>query len=145
PLACQLVAFNSDTLVRVYCLRYSRYACPLHSCPANYTPVLSRCGSRIAYATNFTYGSAASSGTTSVAVASINSTVGVAGPPGLAAGLGLATGSTSSECSVMMWPDQYLCNQVLLPRRLQSYLKFLPDFTCAGSCLSRSSSTATSY
>ncbi|KAH9580634.1 hypothetical protein MS3_00009226 [Schistosoma haematobium] len=46
-----LTIFNSDTLERLRILRFDRSVCPIHTCPTNYLPVMSRCGSRIALIT----------------------------------------------------------------------------------------------
>ncbi|CAH8574467.1 unnamed protein product [Heterobilharzia americana] len=46
-----LTIFNSDTLERLRILRFDRAVCPIHTCPTNYLPVMSRCGSRIALIT----------------------------------------------------------------------------------------------
>ncbi|KAH8858288.1 cement 3B variant 3 [Schistosoma japonicum] len=46
-----LTIFNSDTLERLRILRFDRSICPIHTCPTNYLPVMSRCGSRIALIT----------------------------------------------------------------------------------------------
>ncbi|KAF8569302.1 hypothetical protein P879_03939 [Paragonimus westermani] len=47
-----LTIFNSDTLARLRTLRFDRPVCPVHTCPTNYIPVMSRCGSRLALITN---------------------------------------------------------------------------------------------
>ncbi|CAL8108645.1 unnamed protein product [Calicophoron daubneyi] len=47
-----LTIFNSDTLVRLRTLRFDRAICPIHTCPTNYIPVMSRCGSRLALITS---------------------------------------------------------------------------------------------
>ncbi|TGZ59125.1 hypothetical protein CRM22_009231 [Opisthorchis felineus] len=47
-----LTIFNSDTLSRLRTLRFDRPVCPVHTCPTNYIPVMSRCGSRLALITN---------------------------------------------------------------------------------------------
>lgn len=46
-----ITIFNSDTLERLRILRFDRSVCPIHTCPTNYLPVMSRCGSRIALIT----------------------------------------------------------------------------------------------
>ncbi|VDP81194.1 unnamed protein product [Echinostoma caproni] len=40
------------TLARLRTLRFDRAICPIHTCPTNYMPVMSRCGSRLAVLTN---------------------------------------------------------------------------------------------
>ncbi|VDQ16079.1 unnamed protein product [Trichobilharzia regenti] len=51
-----LTIFNSDTLERLRILRFDRAICPIHTCPTNYLPVMSRCGARIALITRQTVG-----------------------------------------------------------------------------------------
>ncbi|TPP64019.1 hypothetical protein FGIG_02332 [Fasciola gigantica] len=50
--ALWLTIFNSDTLARLRTVRFDRAICPIHTCPTNYMPVMSRCGSRLAVLTN---------------------------------------------------------------------------------------------
>lgn len=50
--ALWLTIFDSDTLARLRTLRFDRAICPIHTCPTNYMPVMSRCGSRLAVLTN---------------------------------------------------------------------------------------------
>lgn len=47
-----LTIFDSDSLTRLRTLRFDRPICPLHTCPTNYVPVMSRCGSRLVLITN---------------------------------------------------------------------------------------------
>ncbi|VDL99122.1 unnamed protein product [Schistocephalus solidus] len=49
-----LLVFNSDSLDLLRLLRFDRPICPLHTCPTNYVPTMSRCGSRIAVVTMVT-------------------------------------------------------------------------------------------
>ncbi|KAM7533625.1 hypothetical protein Aperf_G00000124029 [Anoplocephala perfoliata] len=43
-----LIAFHGDTLDTLQVIRFDRRLCPLHACPTNYVPVMSRCGARLA-------------------------------------------------------------------------------------------------
>ncbi|VDL19489.1 unnamed protein product [Hymenolepis diminuta] len=43
-----LIVFHGDTLDTLRVIRFDRPLCPLHTCPTNYLPVMSRCGSRLA-------------------------------------------------------------------------------------------------
>nr|VZI39040.1 unnamed protein product [Spirometra erinaceieuropaei] len=54
-----LLVFNSDSLDLLRLLRFDRPICPLHTCPTNYVPTMSRCGSRLAVVTMVTTTTAA--------------------------------------------------------------------------------------
>ncbi|BHF81766.1 hypothetical protein SprV_0802490000 [Sparganum proliferum] len=54
-----LLVFNSDSLDILRLLRFDRPICPLHTCPTNYVPTMSRCGSRLAVVTMVTATAAA--------------------------------------------------------------------------------------
>ncbi|VDD75936.1 unnamed protein product [Mesocestoides corti] len=43
-----ITVFHGDTLDTLRVIRFDRPICPLHTCPTNYIPVMSKCGSRMA-------------------------------------------------------------------------------------------------
>ncbi|KAL5107079.1 hypothetical protein TcWFU_008653 [Taenia crassiceps] len=43
-----LTVFHSDNLDTLRVIRFDRPLCPLHTCPTNYMPIMSRCGARLA-------------------------------------------------------------------------------------------------
>ncbi|EUB56122.1 cement precursor protein 3B variant [Echinococcus granulosus] len=43
-----LTVFHSDSLNTLRVIRFDRPLCPLHTCPTNYMPIMSRCGARLA-------------------------------------------------------------------------------------------------
>lgn len=43
-----LTVFHSDSLDTLRVIRFDRPLCPLHTCPTNYMPIMSRCGARLA-------------------------------------------------------------------------------------------------
>jgi len=48
PVSASVYVFDGDTSDTLHCIQYRRYTCSLHSCPVNYKPVWSACGSRMA-------------------------------------------------------------------------------------------------
>ncbi|VDO03848.1 unnamed protein product [Rodentolepis nana] len=55
-----LIVFHGDTLDTLRVIRFDRPLCPLHSCPTNYLPVMSRCGARLALIAFATVGNGSS-------------------------------------------------------------------------------------
>lgn len=52
PVEISLYIFNADSAQTLHCIQYNRYTCGQHSCPVNYMPVFSNCGSRMAIVLN---------------------------------------------------------------------------------------------
>jgi hypothetical protein len=52
PIDISVYIFNSDNAQTLRCVQYSRYTCGMHSCPINYLPIFSNCGSRMAIVLN---------------------------------------------------------------------------------------------
>lgn len=52
PIDISVYIFNSDNAQTLRCVQYSRYTCGTHSCPVNFLPVFSNCGSRMAIVLN---------------------------------------------------------------------------------------------
>ena len=52
PIEISVYIFSGDTTQTLHCVQYHRYTCGLHSCPVNYMPVFSNCGSRMAIVLN---------------------------------------------------------------------------------------------
>lgn len=45
---CALYIFDADNAKTLQCIQYHRYICQLHTCPTNYVPVFSICGTKMA-------------------------------------------------------------------------------------------------
>ena len=45
---CTLYIFDADNAKTLQCIQYHRYICQLHTCPTNYVPVFSICGTKMA-------------------------------------------------------------------------------------------------
>nr|KAG5687386.1 hypothetical protein BaRGS_019890 [Batillaria attramentaria] len=52
PIDISIYVLSGDSTQTLHCIQYHRYTCALHSCPVNYMPVLSMCGSRMAMVLN---------------------------------------------------------------------------------------------
>ena len=52
PTEVNIYVFHSDTAQTLHCIQYNRYICGIHSCPTNYLPIFSNCGSRMAIVLN---------------------------------------------------------------------------------------------
>ncbi|XP_076445620.1 uncharacterized protein LOC143283308 isoform X2 [Babylonia areolata] len=52
PIDISIYVLNGDNTQTLHCIQYHRYTCALHSCPINYMPLLSVCGSRMAIVLN---------------------------------------------------------------------------------------------
>lgn len=52
PIDVSIYILSGDNAQTLHCIQYHRYTCALHSCPVNYMPVLSVCGSRMAILLN---------------------------------------------------------------------------------------------
>ncbi|XP_076458765.1 uncharacterized protein LOC143292408 isoform X2 [Babylonia areolata] len=52
PIDISIYVLNGNTTQMLHCIQYHRYTCALHSCPVNYMPLLSVCGSRMAIVLN---------------------------------------------------------------------------------------------
>ncbi|XP_071105059.1 uncharacterized protein [Haliotis cracherodii] len=52
PIDLSIYIFDGDNARTLHCIQYHRYACGLHSCPINYMPIFSHCGSRMAIVLN---------------------------------------------------------------------------------------------
>ncbi|VDM34011.1 unnamed protein product [Hydatigera taeniaeformis] len=57
-----LTVFHSDSLDTLRVIRFDRPLCPLHTCPTNYMPIMSRCGARLALIALATVGIGGGSG-----------------------------------------------------------------------------------
>ncbi|KAL5970422.1 hypothetical protein TSMEX_001817 [Taenia solium] len=57
-----LTVFHSDNLDTLRVIRFDRPLCPLHTCPTNYMPIMSRCGARLALIALATVGIGGGSG-----------------------------------------------------------------------------------
>lgn len=53
-----LTVYHSDNLDTLRVIRFDRPICPLHTCPTNYLPIMSRCGARLALVALATVGGA---------------------------------------------------------------------------------------
>lgn len=52
PIGCSIYILSGETAEMLRCIKYPRFACLNHSCPTNYTPIFSACGSRMAVVMN---------------------------------------------------------------------------------------------
>ncbi|XP_069125301.1 uncharacterized protein [Argopecten irradians] len=52
PIEISIYIFNADTAQTLHCVQYNRYTCGQHSCPTNFMPLFSNCGSRMAIVLN---------------------------------------------------------------------------------------------
>lgn len=52
PIDVSVYIFNADTAQTLHCIQYNRYTCGKDSCPINYLPVFSNCGSRMSIVLN---------------------------------------------------------------------------------------------
>ncbi|XP_063444061.1 uncharacterized protein LOC134724763 [Mytilus trossulus] len=52
PVDVCVYIFNADTTQTLHCIQYNRFICAIHSCPVNYLPIFSNCGSRMAIVLN---------------------------------------------------------------------------------------------
>jgi len=52
PIDISVYIFHADTVQTLHCVQYNRYTCGQHSCPTNYMPIFSNCGSRMAIVLN---------------------------------------------------------------------------------------------
>ena len=108
PIDVSIYVFDGDMAHTLHCIRYQRYACGLHSCPINYMPVFSHCGSRMAIVLNDTE--------TSIDHVQIYKLP--------------IRGSLQNRCRIRIL--QTFCPEAIkrlpLPRRLISFLQFTPDY-----------------
>ncbi|XP_050391016.1 uncharacterized protein LOC126810094 isoform X2 [Patella vulgata] len=52
PIDVSIYIFDGENAQTLHCIQYHRYACGVHSCPINYMPTFSYCGSRMAIVLN---------------------------------------------------------------------------------------------
>lgn len=52
PIDMSIYVLDGDSAQTLHCVQYHRYVCGQHSCPINYMPVFSECGSRMAIVLN---------------------------------------------------------------------------------------------
>ena len=108
PLDISIYICHGDTAETVHCIQYHRYTCGLHSCPVNYMPVFSHCGTRMAVVLNDT-----ETTIDHVQVYKLPN-----------------RGTLQNRCRIRIlqqFPSEVI-SHLPLPPRLIKYLKFKPDF-----------------
>ncbi|KAL8603564.1 hypothetical protein ACOMHN_022516 [Nucella lapillus] len=107
PIDISVLILSGTSAQRLHCLQYQRYACALHSCPTNYMPLMSVCGSRLA-----------------IMLIDMDTTTDFIQVYKLPVG-----GSLQNRCrsAILQTFAPEFIPRLLLPSRLINYLKFKPE------------------